>query len=63
LKKGPRLPSNDWSGKRVTGYYGGFGFNTQMMEHPDVNPFVDDKAWGAYLDEKRDLLVKFCEEN
>lgn len=29
-----------------------------MMAHPGENPFVDDKAWGLYLDQKRDELLK-----
>ena len=32
----------------------------RQMEDPDgPNPFVDEKAWGAYLDEKRDALLAF----
>lgn len=31
----------------------------QMLEYPDENPFVDDKAWGEYLDMKRDELYRF----
>ena len=51
-------------------FYGeSYGYNQllerrqQRIEHPEVNPFVDDKAWGAYLGERREALVKFCDEN
>ena len=30
-----------------------------LKEHPNENPFVDTAAWGKYLDEKRDSLLKF----
>lgn len=30
-----------------------------MIEHPDENPFVDDKLWGQYLDQKRDDMIVF----
>ncbi len=33
-----------------------------MLAHPGENPFVDDKAWGRYLDRKRDDLLKMMEE-
>ena len=30
----------------------------QQLEHPEgPNPFLDDQAWGKYLDEKRDALL------
>ena len=33
-----------------------------MLEHPEENPFVDETAWGAYLDEKRDALLEFMKD-
>ena len=33
-----------------------------MLEHPGENPFVDETAWGAYLDEKRDALLAFMKD-
>lgn len=35
----------------------------KMLEDPNKNPFIDDKLWGAYLDEKLKALLKLCEEN
>ena len=36
------------------------GRRQKQLDNPDgPNPFVDDKAWGAYLDEKRDALLAF----
>lgn len=36
------------------------GRRKKQQANPDgPNPFVDDKAWGAYLDEKRDALLAF----
>ena len=34
-----------------------------MLEHPGENPFVDETAWGAYLDEKRDALLEFMKDS
>ena len=31
----------------------------QIDDPNGPNPFVDDKAWAAYLDEKRDALLAF----
>ena len=32
-----------------------------MQEHPGENPFLDEEAWGTYLDRRRDeLLSTFC---
>lgn len=33
-----------------------------MMAHPEENPFIDDTAWGIYLDGKRKDLLKFIED-
>lgn len=33
-----------------------------MMAHPGENPFVDDKAWGRYLDKKRDELMQLIKD-
>lgn len=36
------------------------GRRKKQQEHPEApNPFVDDKAWGEYLDLKRDQLLEF----
>ena len=36
------------------------GRRQKQLDNPDgPNPFVDDKVWGAYLDEKRDALLDF----
>lgn len=36
------------------------GRRKKQQADPDgPNPFVDDRAWGAYLDEKRDALLAF----
>lgn len=32
-----------------------------MLEHPGSNPFLDEMAWGRYLDQKRDDLICFME--
>ena len=32
-----------------------------MLKHPGENPFLDDEAWGRYLDQKRDELIRFME--
>ncbi len=33
-----------------------------MLAHPGENPFLDDKSWGNYLDQKKEALIKL-EEN
>lgn len=33
-----------------------------MQEHPGENPFIDNKAWASYLDEKRDSLLSFMKD-
>lgn len=36
------------------------GRHKQKLDDPDgPNPFIDTKAWGRYLDQKRDELLKF----
>lgn len=34
----------------------------QINDPSGPNPFVDDKAWAAYLDDKRDALLAFMED-
>ena len=29
----------------------------EMIANPGTNPFVDDTAWGQYLDQKREELI------
>lgn len=34
----------------------------KMLENPQVNPFIDETAWGNYLDQKRDELIAFMND-
>ncbi len=39
------------------------GRRQQQIAHPEgPNPFIDDKAWAAYLDKKRDELLAFMQD-
>lgn len=33
-----------------------------MISHPGTNPFVDDSAWGNYLDQKKEEMIRFMED-
>ena len=34
----------------------------QMKAQPDKNPFLDEHAWGAYLDKRKDRLIAFMQD-